>query len=110
MEEAATLRWFPEAFGLAMAHFQWALNENKTPWASASDNLFVLAAIEAAYLSSERGVPVSPAEIMGDRWISNYGPGFLRGPVDWVPPEPVSSPNLTLNYAWATYMPEDKKS
>ena len=110
VEEAATLRWFPEAFGLAMAHFQWALNENKTPWASASDNLFVLAAIEAAYLSSERGVPVSPAEIMGDRWISNYGPGFLRGPVDWVPPEPVSSPNLTLNYAWATYIPEDKKS
>jgi predicted dehydrogenase len=107
-EEAAIIRWFPEGFGLAMAHFQWALQNKRTPWAAAADNLFVLAVVEAAYRSSREGRSVPVAEIMGDRWIPDYGPGFLRGPADWIPPEPVSAPQLVNNYAWATYVPEKK--
>jgi predicted dehydrogenase len=106
MEDAVGLRWFPEAFGLSMAHFQWCLEKGRTPFANAADNLFVMAVVEACYHSVDTGLPVRVADIMGGRWIADYGPGFLRGAPEWVPPTPQEVSHFEGNYAWATYLPE----
>jgi predicted dehydrogenase len=80
--------WFPDAFGLAMAHFQQALDAGATPICSVADNLYVMAVIEAAYLSGSRNETVRVPEVMGARWHPDYGPGWSRGFTEWVPPEP----------------------
>lgn len=77
-------KWFPHAFGLTMAHFRAALADGATPLCSASDNLYVMAVIEAAYQSSEHNRVVPIAEIMGDRYDPDYGTGWSHGYSDWV--------------------------
>lgn len=80
--------WFPHAFGLAMVHFQQALHAGATPLCSVEDNLYVMAAVEAAYRSNETGDAVLVADIMGARWDPNYGPGSSHGYAEWVAPRP----------------------
>ena len=59
--------WFPDAFGHSMVEFLSALSEGRAPLCAGRDNLQVVAAIEAAYRSLERGgAPVGLAEVMGD--------------------------------------------
>jgi len=53
---------------------------------SVHDNLYVMAAVEAAYLSHATGTVVRVSEIMGERWDGNYGSGASHGFADWVPP------------------------
>lgn len=83
-------RWFPDAFGLVMAHFQDALARQQTPLCSVEDNLYVMALIEAAYVSHSRSEAVRLAEVMGERHDPSYGPGWLHGMRDWTPPEPLT--------------------
>ncbi|MCF6473404.1 Gfo/Idh/MocA family oxidoreductase [Nonomuraea sp. MG754425] len=71
--------WFPAGFGLAMLHFQNALAAGAAPLCSVADNLYVMAVIEAAYLSAAEGRAVTVEEIMGDRWDPDYGPGWRHG-------------------------------
>jgi predicted dehydrogenase len=78
--------WFPDAFGLAMEHFQSALAAGKEPRCSISDNEYVMAAIEAAYISSAENRVVTLSEIMGDDFDPSYGTGWEHGFVDWVAP------------------------
>lgn len=85
-------RWFPDAFGLTMAHFRQALRAGKTPLCSIEDNLYVSALIEAAYLSSAENRVVSLAEIMADRWQPGYGTGWEHGFGQWAPPAVVGVP------------------
>ncbi|WJL94896.1 Gfo/Idh/MocA family oxidoreductase [Microbacterium sp. ET2] len=79
-------RWFPDAFGLTMAHFRQALAAGETPLCSIDDNLHVSALIEAAYRSSAENRVVPLAEIMGDRWNPDYGTGWSHGFGRWAPP------------------------
>lgn len=78
--------WFPDAFGLAMAHFQQALRAGAESLCSVRDNLYVMAVIEAAYRSSQRKQAVTLAEIMGDRYDAGYGPGWWHGYHKWTRP------------------------
>ena len=78
--------WFPNAFGLAMEHFQQALRANAEPLCSVQDNLYVMAAVEAVYQSHASKASASLAEIMGDRWNPNYGSGSSHGFAEWAPP------------------------
>jgi predicted dehydrogenase len=80
-------RWFPDAFGLTMAHFRQALGAGREPLCSVQDNLHVVALIEAAYRSSAENRVVPLAEIMGDRWNPGYGTGWSHGFAEWVAPE-----------------------
>jgi predicted dehydrogenase len=79
-------RWFPDAFGLTMAHFRQALAAGETPLCAIHDNLYVSALIEAAYLSSVENRVVALAEVMGDRWNPTYGTGWSHGFTQWAPP------------------------
>lgn len=81
-----TGNWFPDAFGLAMAHFQAAISEQTEPLCSSADNLYVMAVVEAAYLSSRTNRVVGIEEIMGDRYDPDYGAGWDKGFNDWTPP------------------------
>lgn len=76
--------WFPMGFGLSMRHFQDALAEGVAPWCSITDNLYVVAAIEAAYRSAVERREVSIESIMDDRYDPAYGPGSTRAMTDWV--------------------------
>lgn len=78
--------WFPNAFGLAMAHFREALAVGAEPLCSIQDNLHVMAVIEAAYRSSDANRAVPLAEIMGDRYDPAYGTGWSHGFGAWHPP------------------------
>ncbi len=80
-------RWFPDAFGLTMVHFRQALAAGRTPLCAVTDNLYVMALIEAAYRSSTENRVVPLAEIMGERWDSHYGTGWSHGFCDWAAPE-----------------------
>lgn len=84
-------KWFPDAFGLVMSHFQQALSQGKTPLCSVADNLNVMAVIEAGYLSSQRKQVVQLEEILGQRYHPTYGPGWLHGFNRWRIPAPVES-------------------
>jgi predicted dehydrogenase len=79
-------KWFPDAFGLTMAHFRSALAAGREPLCSVQDNLYVMALIEAAYLSSAENRVVPLEEIMGDRYDGSYGTGWSHGFGQWVPP------------------------
>ncbi|MBZ0293656.1 MAG: Gfo/Idh/MocA family oxidoreductase [Anaerolineae bacterium] len=70
--------WMPDGMGRGMQHFQQALDANAEPLCSVQDNLYVMAVIEATYKSNERREPVTIAEIMGDRFDPNYGPGWVH--------------------------------
>ena len=83
--------WIPDAFGLAMAHFQAALAHYAQPLCAVADNLYVMAATEAAYRSSVEGRAVELAEIMGTRYEPNYGAGWDHGFNAWEPPKPTGS-------------------
>jgi predicted dehydrogenase len=78
--------WFPDAFGLAMDHFQYCVQHRQTPLCSVQDNLYVMATCEAVYRSSAENRVVPLAEIMGDRYDPDYGPGWRRGAADWPRP------------------------
>jgi len=84
--ESGEGKWFPDAFGLTMAHFRSALAAGREPLSSVQDNLYVMALIEAAYRSSaeDRAVPLQ--EIMGDRYDPAYGTGWSHGFGEWQPP------------------------
>lgn len=99
-------RWFPEAFGLAMHHFQFALKTGQKPLCSAASNLQLIAIIEAAYRSAETGAAVRIDSIVGNRAGQLQGPGGLSGPTDWIPPVPKGDALLLRDYSWATYTPE----
>jgi predicted dehydrogenase len=83
--------WFPDAFGLGMAHFQGAVRAGVEPLCSVQDNLYVMAVIEAAYLSSGRRQAVMVHEVMGERYDPAYGPGWRHGWHDWHRPEPIKT-------------------
>lgn len=58
--------WFPDAFGHSMHEFLTALSEGRPPLCQGTDNLHVLATIEAAYRSiAEGGRPVALTEVTG---------------------------------------------
>lgn len=78
--------WFPDAFGLTMAHFRQALERGVEPLCSARDNLHVVAVIEAAYRSGAERRSVRLDEVMGDRFDPHYGTGWSHGFGDWTPP------------------------
>jgi len=79
-------KWFPDAFGLGMAHFQQALAAGAAPLCSVQDNLYVMAVIEATYRSTQEKRAVDLTEIMGDRYDSSYGSGWFHGYRAWQPP------------------------
>ena len=82
-------KWFPNAFGRAMAHFQAALQAETLPLCSVEDNLFVIAVVEAAYRAHAENRVVALSEIMGERWRGDYGPGINHGsprPTETAPP------------------------
>ncbi len=81
--------WFPDAFGLGMHHLQQALQAGVEPLCSVQDNLYVMAVIEASYRSAATQAPVVLPSIMGDRYVREYGPGWLHGYRTWAQPEPV---------------------
>lgn len=85
--EGAAGTWFPDAFGLTMAHFRQALAEGREPLSSVQDNLYVMAVIEAAYISSEENMVVSLEQIMGERYDPEYGTGWSHGFGEWIPPQ-----------------------
>ncbi len=82
--------WFPNAFGLAMAHFQQAIVANRAPLCSVQDNLYVMGAVEAAYKSNREGSVVRVADVMGDRFDADYGTGWSHGYAEWLPPDALS--------------------
>lgn len=88
----STAKWFPDAFGLTMAHFRQALAAGVEPLCSAHDNLHVMAVIEAAYLSSAQNRVVPLEEIMGDRYDPSYGTGWAHGFSQWSPPPALDEP------------------
>jgi predicted dehydrogenase len=57
--------WFPDAFGLSMAHFIDALDTGRPFLCSGRDNLNTLALVEAAYLSAAESRAVQLAEVLG---------------------------------------------
>ncbi len=79
-------KWFPDAFGLTMAHFRAALAAGREPLSSVQDNLYVMAVIEGAYRSSAENRVVPLEEIMGDRYDGAYGTGWSHGFGSWEPP------------------------
>lgn len=81
--------WFPDAFGLAMAHLQAAVAEGRAPLCSVNDNLYVSGTIEAAYRSASEHRVVEVQEIMGDRYDGTYGTGWRHGYNAWVLPAPL---------------------
>jgi predicted dehydrogenase len=81
--------WFPDAFGLTMAHLRQALEAGEVPLCSVADNLYVMAVVEAAYRSSAQNRVVRIEEIMGSRWDPSYGTGWSHGYRGWVPPASV---------------------
>jgi predicted dehydrogenase len=88
IEWDSTAKWFPDAFGLTMAHFRQSLAAGAEPLCSVDDNLYVMAVIEAAYLSSAENRVVPLVEIMGDRYDASYGTGWSHGYSGWTPPVP----------------------
>ena len=98
LEILSPYRWFPEAFGLVMHHFQHALRAGAQPLCSSLDNLYVIATIEAAYRSAETGRSVRLGEIMGDRYDGQHGPGGLAGLSEWTAPVPNLKATLIRNY------------
>jgi UDP-2-acetamido-3-amino-2,3-dideoxy-glucuronate N-acetyltransferase len=58
--------WFPDAFGLAMAHFQDCLATGAKPLTDGRGNLHVLQTAFACYESARSGRVVRPAEIALD--------------------------------------------
>lgn len=82
-----TAKWFPDAFGLTMAHFRQALAAGAEPFCSVQDNLYVMALIEAAYWSSDENRVVALQEVMADRYDPAYGTGWSHGFSGWTPPE-----------------------
>ena len=84
--------WFPNAFGLTMAHFRQALAAGQVPLCSLEDNLYVMAAVEAAYTSSSENRVIALSEIMGERYASSYGTGWSHGFSEWSSPEAVGVP------------------
>ena len=86
VEWPAERRWFPDAFGLTMAHLRQALAEGVTPLCSVADNLYVMAVIEAAYRSGAERRAVPLEEIMGARYDPGYGTGWSHGFGTWLPP------------------------
>lgn len=83
-------QWFPNAFGLVMAHLQQAVAAAAAPLCNVQDNLYVMAVMEAAYQSAASRRAVALAEIMGSRYQRDYGPGWLHGYRQWQPPVPVA--------------------
>lgn len=81
--------WFPDAFGLAMAHLQDAEAKQLAPLCSVSDNLYVAATIEAAYRSAAESRAVDVQEIMGANYDPVYGTGWSHGHNSWLAPVPV---------------------
>jgi predicted dehydrogenase len=57
-------RWFPDAFGIAMAHFIDALDSGRPFLCDARDNLRSVAMIEATYISAAENRPVFLDEIL----------------------------------------------
>jgi len=87
----APCRWFPDAFGRVMSHFQQAIEAGRPPLCSASDNLYVMAVAEVAHRAADEGRIVPLKEIMGDRYDPAYGPGWRRGFSTWQPKPPVKA-------------------
>jgi predicted dehydrogenase len=88
--------WFPDAFGLTMAHLQEAEAKRVAPLCSVSDNLYVAAAIEAVYRSSAERRNVEIQEIMGESYDPTYGTGWSHGYGSWAPPAPVVSEDVVV--------------
>lgn len=82
-------RWFPHAFGLTMAHFRDSVRLGLSPRCSVTDNLHVMAVVEAAYRSGAERRVVPTEEIMGGRYDPDYGSGWSHGAESWTPPHPV---------------------
>lgn len=79
--------WFPNAFGLTMAHFRQALGAGAQPFCSIQDNLYVMAVVEAAYRSAREVRVLTLSEIMGDRYDASYGTGWSHGYSQWRAPK-----------------------
>ncbi|MES2202320.1 MAG: Gfo/Idh/MocA family oxidoreductase [candidate division FCPU426 bacterium] len=56
--------WFPDAFGNAMEHFLGSLSAGTPFLSTGRDDLWVMAAAEAAYLSAKDSIPVSPEALL----------------------------------------------
>ena len=56
--------WFPDAFAGPMADLLIALEENRLPETSGTDNLLTMALVDAAYRSAQQHRAVSPHEIV----------------------------------------------
>lgn len=78
--------WFPDAFGLAMEHFQQALAQQADPLCSGPDNLYVMATVEAAYRSASEGRSIHLSDVMNDLYDPEYGTGWSHGLNTWEPP------------------------
>ena len=72
-----------------MHHFQQALQAGIDPLCSVQNNLYVMAVIEATYRSAATHEAVTLRSIMGDRYVPDYGPGWLHGHRAWEQPVPV---------------------
>lgn len=99
-KEPVSHGWFPDGFGMAMAHFFACLRAGETPLCSVQDNLYVMAVVEAMYRSAQDNRTVSLAEIMGPRFDAKYGPGALRGWLDWPRPEKLAGAKTWGDYSW----------
>ena len=71
-----------------MSYFQGALAAKQTPICSGSDNLYVMAVVEAAYRSHDENRVVPLKEVMGERYRDAYGPGWTHGWTEWTSPPP----------------------
>jgi predicted dehydrogenase len=56
--------WFPDAFAGTMGELLSALEDNRPPVLSGRDNLQTMALVEAAYLSAEKHVAISPQALL----------------------------------------------
>lgn len=92
--------WFPDGFGIAMAHFLACLGSRQTPICSVQDNLYVMAVVEAMYRSAQENRTVFLEEIMGARYGAGYGPGALHGWMDWPRPAKIPEAKIWGDYSW----------
>jgi hypothetical protein len=86
-----------------MAHFQAAIRAGREPLCSVTDNLYLMALMEAGHRSHETGLVVALPDVMGDRYDPAYGPGWRHGYREWTPPSSIADVSLIrgeAGYAW----------
>lgn len=58
--------WFPDAFGKSMEHFLLCIADDRVPLTNGHDNLHVMQAVFASYISIKEKRAVSPSEVSYD--------------------------------------------